>query len=167
MAADVTGDEALLGRFDRISVRSRGGVRAPHKPLLLLLALEQARSGGERWLRFTAASKRLGELLGAFGSPSKKSRPDHPYWRLVNDGVWALPDAQALQARMNKNGDVPLKLLRELDARAGFPDDVHAQLAARPDLVDRIARRLVERNFPEAQRQDVLRAVGLSPRATT
>ena len=161
MATDGTSDEALLARFDRISMHSRGGVRAVHKPLLLLIALAQARSGGERWLRFKTVSQRLGELLDRFGSSTKKSRPDQPYWRLANDGVWELPEAETLKARMNKNGDVPLKLLRELDVRAGFPDDVYESLSSRPDLIDRVVHKLVEKNFPESQRQDVLKAVGL------
>lgn len=162
MATDKSSDEALLARFDRISVYSRGEVRAVHKPLLLLLALAEAKPGGERWLRFNGTSQRLGELIEKFGSASKNTRTDYPYMRLANDGVWELPEADALRAKMNKRGMVPVKVLRDLDAQAGFPKDIHEQLSERPDLVDKVAQRIVERNFPEAKRREVLAVVGVS-----
>lgn len=162
MVADTTTDEQLLERFDRISVFSRGEHRAPHKPLLLLLALENVRVGGGRWLRFNTASKRLGELLAEFGTPAKSTRTDEPYWRLAHDSVWELPELAVLKEQVNKSGDIPIKALREADAQAGFPDDVHEQLTKNPALVARAAQRVVEKNFPEGRRADVLRAFGFT-----
>jgi putative restriction endonuclease len=166
MANNDGSDRALLERFDRISVWSRGEVRAVHKPLLLLIALSRAKSG-ERWLRFNSTSNLLVKLLQEFGPPSKSLRPDLPYWRLVNDGVWELPEDGTLRASMNKRGAVPLRALRELDAHAGFPDDLYAALAGNSSLVDQAAVRIVERSFPEPIRQNVLRAVGLTSGART
>jgi putative restriction endonuclease len=160
MAAEITTEEQLLERFDRISVFSRGAVRAPHKPLLLLLALQNVKANGPRWLRFNEASKRLGELLTEFGTPAKSTRTDDPYRRLANDGVWELPDLAQLKAQMNNAGEITLGALRKLDAQAGFPDAIHQRLTQDPTLVVRVARRIVEKHFPENMRDEVLRAFG-------
>src|SRR5262245_53672563 len=39
------GHESILKRFDRLNVWSRGGQRAPHKPLLVLYALGRLSRG--------------------------------------------------------------------------------------------------------------------------
>lgn len=166
MVNDAFPEEALLSRFERISVFSRGETRAVHKPLLLLVALAQARTGTGRWLRFNTTRTQLDGLIERFGGKAKSTRADAPYWRLVNDGVWELPEAAALDASRNKHGAISPKALRDLDARAGFPDEIYAQIAGRPELIDRIALRIIEKNFPENRRREVLDAVGLPSNPT-
>src|SRR5262245_66063377 len=81
--------DALLQRFDDLTVWRQGDRRAPHKPLLVLYALG-------RWQRgltdvsFREAEKDLKQLLREFGPPRKSDHPEYPFWRLRNDEVWTV-----------------------------------------------------------------------------
>src|SRR5258708_32975858 len=63
--------------------------KAPHKPLLVLLALS-------RWIRFGNSvfpyeeiQEPLGALIQKFGVPTASPpRPEVPFWHLRNDKIW-------------------------------------------------------------------------------
>ena len=62
-----------------------------------------------------------------------------------------------------KRGDIPLvTTLRTHDVRAGFSDQVKAELTGDPLLIPQIAVRLLERHFPESIHPDILAAVSLT-----
>ena len=66
--------ESLEERFDQLNVWRSGDKRAPHKPLLILLALG-AWSRGKRQLPFEECGPKLSELLREFGPASKSLHP--------------------------------------------------------------------------------------------
>jgi putative restriction endonuclease len=76
----------ILERFQELSVWQRGSERAPHKPLLILLALG-ALSRGQRSLSFEQVETKLVELLKEFGPTRKSYHAEYPFWRLQNDGL--------------------------------------------------------------------------------
>lgn len=78
-----------LERVESIRRWSRGGERAPHKPLLLLLALGRLQRGGDDALRFVDIEADLGQLLREFGPPRPTS-PGYPFHHLTNDGLWVV-----------------------------------------------------------------------------
>src|SRR5262245_21989805 len=81
---------AVLSQFDRLSVWKRGGQRAPHKPLLALYALGRWSRGDTADIPFREAAPDLARLLQEFGPPRRSCHPEYPFWRLQNDGVWAV-----------------------------------------------------------------------------
>jgi putative restriction endonuclease len=150
----------LLQRFEAINVWKQGDQRAPHKPLLILYALG-------RWQRgladvtFLEAEPVLTDLLQRFGPRRKSDHPEQPFWRLQNDGVWAVLSPSPLPL---KTGDTIPRVgaLRSPDVRAGFTPEVRASLAADPAIVTRIATAILAEHFPESYHEDLLDAVGLT-----
>jgi putative restriction endonuclease len=153
--------EAILERFARLNVWSRGGQRAPHKPLLVLYALGRWSRGEAADIPFAEVDPVLTELLKEFGPARQSYHPEYPFWRLQNDGVWAIQAADGLKSRKS-NTDPPKTELLKNKVSGGFSADMQAALRADPTLVTDIAIRLLETHFPDSLHADILAAVGLT-----
>jgi putative restriction endonuclease len=70
--------DAVSG-FARLRVWERAGVRAPHKPLLVLYALGRW-ANGEKAVPFAEAAAPLRALLAEFGPPRRSYHPEYPFW---------------------------------------------------------------------------------------
>src|SRR5262245_21219211 len=88
--------DELLERFDKLNVWSRGDQRAPHKPLLVLYALGRWSRGETGDIPFRDVDADLTGLLKEIGPPRQSNHPEYPFWRLQNDGVWAVHAAGPL-----------------------------------------------------------------------
>jgi putative restriction endonuclease len=152
--------ESVLDQFDRLAVWSRGEQRAPHKPLLVLYALGRWARGDQGDVPFGDVNRDLTELLKEFGPPRQSYHPEYPFWRLQNDGVWAVASTAPMPTRQS-NTDPPKSALLASGATGGFSDEVKAALRASPALAGKIAGLLLERHFPETYHSDILQAVGL------
>ena len=151
MMGDKVVDRLLALRQHRLN-----GKRAPHKPLLVLLALGQFAQWGTSSLPWADAEARLGSLLDEFGTSKMKgsSSVAFPYTRLRADGVWEL-------SRDVANDSV--SDLRSAPVEGHFTTEIEAALTASPDLVNEVARSIIEGQFPMSIASDVLSAVGLDP----
>src|SRR3954447_6114073 len=98
--------EAILDRFDRLAVWSRGEQRAPHQPLLVLYALGRWCRGDHADLPFSEVNRDLTALLQEFGPPRQSYHPEYPFWRLRNDGVCSVTSSARLPHRQG-NTDPP------------------------------------------------------------
>lgn len=148
----MTPDE-FLRRLDGLSVWKRGDQRAPHKPLLLLLALGRVARGAARLSGFGSDIEApLDDLLRRFGPPRVRQQPAHPFERLANDGLWEIPGATGRPGR-------PLAEVRKLDG--GFPADLHSLLQRDPELVERAASHILADHFPESLHREIRDRVGL------
>ena len=132
------------------------GKRAPHKPLLVLLALGQLTATGSSTLTWSAVEERLGALLAEFGTldTTGSSSAAYPFTRLRSDGVWQL------------SRDVPNDNVGPLNAEpieGHFTPEIEAELRRSPATLNAVARALVESQFPLTIAPDVLSAVGLDP----
>lgn len=171
-APDSNVEDELLARFGAIRSWGRGKLRAPHKPLLLLIALA-AFQRGQRRLAYEDIRTPLKDLLLLYAPVSAAPRPYYPFWRLTNDAdLWEVERATELRARADGSGNVSERDLIDLDVKAGFPPDVLRIFVERPHLVHRVAHALLEANFPHSIHDDILDAVGFqwevlvtSPRA--
>lgn len=152
--------DPVLDRVDKLNVWSRRGERAPHKPLLLLLALGRL-SRGETSLPFIECEEKLSELLREFGPSRQSLHPEYPFWRLQNDGLWQVSADGPLTSRQS-NTDPTKSALREQRAVGRLPEEIRLKLDASPELVGELARRLLSAHFPETIHQDILDSVGLS-----
>lgn len=162
----MTRDE-ILRAFDRIRVWQQGGHRAPHKPLLILLALGRLVRGENPVVEFSEIEGKLKELLTEFGPSSAPATRHHPFWHLATDRgagdtpIWELKGPPEILKRPPA-ATPNLSELREYHVSGGFPEPLRRALLAEPGLVSEITRRLLDAHFPETLRQDVLDAVGLT-----
>jgi putative restriction endonuclease len=148
----------IIDAFVQLRTGSRDGARLPHKPLLALLALGRWANGDRGPIPFADVEGKLRDLIRAYGPPGA-GNPQEPFWRLRRDGLWDLGGTAHLAAPA---APAPPGL-REL--RAGvtgrFSETVQKALEAEPELVGRIARLLLETNFPESLHADIAADVGL------
>ena len=146
----------VITRLTSLRQHQTDGQRAPHKPLLVLLALGQLTATGSSSLEWSFVEEHLGALLAEFGRPVKSSsnRASYPFTHLPTDGVWEL------------SRDVPFDKLGPLRAQpieGHFPPEIESALLASPETLNTVARTLVEGQFPLTLAPDVLTAVGLDP----
>lgn len=137
-----------------LTVWKRGGQRAPHKPLLILLALAAWQRTGSSELVFRDAEPDLAALLLSFGPPAKHAAPQYPFVHLQSDGFWQLSE------------DIPVSSSFTLSQlRAGvagrFAPDLESALDTDPRLAADIAHLVLAGHFPESLHPDLCDAVGL------
>ncbi|KAB2310671.1 hypothetical protein F8A87_08270 [Betaproteobacteria bacterium SCN2] len=154
----------LLKAFDRIRIWQQGDRRAPHKPLLILLALGRLQRDEPAIVEFAQLDKPLKALIDEFG-PSGSGRNRHlPFWHLATDvdgGIWHLNGPASILQR--PRGATPtLTELRQQHIAGGFSTVLQSAFQREPCLIQEVARRILDAHFPETLHEDILSAVGLS-----
>jgi len=146
-------------RARELNVDRSGGLRKPHKPLLLLYALARLVQHGETSIPYSRIERDLAGLLRSFAPPIKgNARPENPYWHLHSDGVWEIEDAATLE---RNQADFPtMAALR--GSRGRIPDRFRAALESSPTTVARIVQELLDDHFEPSVHADVLSAVGFA-----
>ena len=154
--SNVTLDE-FHQRVTKLKVWRRGGRRAPHKPLLLLLAMGWAVRGRDRLVSFRDVETELVGLLRHFGTP-RSPRPVYPFSHLETE-LWEVPEASSLTR--TSGGDFHIKELRERGITGGLPEPLFRELADNPGRALSEARWILDQHFPASMHQHILEAVGL------
>lgn len=149
-------DGDVVARLTSLRQFQGDGKRAPHKPLLVLLALGHMQSTGSSAMQWSLVEERLGAMLAEFGTPGRQGSTSaaYPFTRLRADGVWQL------------TRDVPddnIGPLRASPIEGHFTPEIEASLQSDPDKVIEAARVIVEQQFPFTIAPDVLAAAGLDP----
>ncbi|MFV8129163.1 phosphorothioated DNA-binding restriction endonuclease [Streptomyces syringium] len=134
---------------------SQNGVRAPHKPLLLLYALGRFQQDADAALRFTSVEGDLARLLEDFG-PNRKTSAAYPFHHLTSDGVWEV----RTDTGSGSPGSVVGKL-RSSGAAGRLAPGLRAALSSEPALLGRLAHLLLDSHFPPSLHPDITAAVGL------
>jgi MoxR-like ATPase len=141
---DVIHDD-LIQRFLNIRVGTLpSGAPAPHKPLLLLVALRRLRHDLPR---ISSADQIAAELEGVLTSalPDVESpSPWEPIWRLEPQ-VWEVADDAGKVIDRSQGGDPPIARLRAHSAVCGLTEQVHEALLDQPEMIPRIEDGLVDR----------------------
>jgi len=88
--------QQLLETIANLRIWKQGDKRAPHKPLLLLIALSRIQQNKQRLVLFSEIEKPLTELLTEFGPQRKSHHPEEPFHRLPKDGIWELANDQGV-----------------------------------------------------------------------
>lgn len=145
----------ILNKFEHLNVNRSGERRAPHKPLLLLLAIANLQRDHE-WNSFAEIEDKLRRLLKQFGPPTKRQQPELPYWHLQSDGLWEL-NKQDLPRQ--KGGFPTLAGLRATDGR--IPAHVAETLKADPDLLRSVIELILDSHFPESLHAEIVDQIGL------
>ena len=150
------GLEDWVERLLALRKHQHNGKRAPHKPLLMLMALGRLAETGSSELPWSDAEERLADLIAEFGPSTHTSRRQsaaYPFTHLRTDGVWKL------------SRDVPMDNVGPLDAApiTGRLESSLERALSRPGQIEQAARLLVDAQFPRTVSPDVLIAVGLDP----
>lgn len=161
---DARGD--LLRRAAALNVHRSGGRRAPHKPLLVLLAVARLQAEGAVEARWDWWSTKLGPLLVEYAPSSAAPSPEYPFRRLVGDGLWQIHGLadygdEAFVAGEQRVRDFRRRFLNDHDPAAGLPPEFESLLRTSPDTVDQLVRLLLHRHFPPTLWEDVLRDTGV------
>ena len=155
----------LKSLIEGITVWKRGAQRAPHKPLLLLYALARSFRNKDRFIPYTEIDEKLKQLLIDFGPARKSYHPEYPFWRLQNDGIWELKDAE--NVRIISSGDPRRGDLIAQNVSGGFIKDIFDLVTAHPETATELATSILEANFPASIHEDILQAVGLDVESKT
>lgn len=156
--------QELIRKISELKVWRSGGERAPHKPLLILLALSRVAAKEPRLAPFNEIEPTLNKLLKEFGPPRKSHHPEYPFWRLQRDGLWEVVSEGPLTRRMS-NTDPTRTELRSKGAEGGFTQEVYDQFRRDPRLSAEAVKMLLDNNFPTSIHHDLLGELGLSLKA--
>lgn len=140
-----------------LRVYEQAGRRAPHKPLLLLLALGRLQRTGSSRMRFDDAEVELLPLLKLYAPPVKaRHQPELPYWHLRSSGLWDVTGAEDLP---QQRGGFPLMgALRGTEG--SLRQDVEAFLKLSPRTVREAITALLDDHFEDSLHDDILAATG-------
>lgn len=149
-------ESSVVDRLTALRQYQGDGKRAPHKPLLVLLALGQLANTGSSSMPWSVVQERLGALLDEFGTSASSgaSSAAYPFTRLRSDGVWEL-------SRDVPNDNVGPLAAAPIDGH--FTSEIERELRRSSESLNAVARALVEAQFPLTLAPDVLTAVGLDP----
>ena len=152
-----TTEQDILDKFKTLNINRSGDRRAPHKPLLVLIALSKLQQG-QTTLLYSDATSALLPLLRSYAPPVKSShQPELPYWHLQGDGIWQVTNADSLP---RQSGNFPrIGALKETEA--GFSQDVINALIQSPKLAGKIVHLLLEQHFPSSIHEDLVAHIGL------
>jgi len=159
-AIPVTVEKDLKHLFSNITVWKKGAQRAPHKPLLTLYALGKNLRREGRLIPFCEIDRDLRKLLEEFGPTRKSYHTEYPFWRLRNDRLWELTNAENVETRKG-NTDAKKSELLKHDVHGGFPEEIYQRLSQDRRLFSDIVSQLLSANFPDSIHEDILQAVGI------
>ncbi len=151
------GDEEILKQLTSVRQFKQSGRRAPHKPLLILLALGRLASTGSSRLEWMDAERELAQLITEFGPPNQGKGAQaaaYPFTRLRSDGFWVLSRDVT---------DDQLSELREAPIHGQLELALERALRENPALLHQAALQVTLAQFPETMAADILQSVGLEP----
>jgi len=153
----------VLNAFENIRRAQTASVYAPHKPLLILLALARVQHGEPRLVEFATIDGPLKQLLGEFGPSSAAKSRHYPFWHLATDGhgaLWNLSGPREILTRAA--GATPsLGELRDHHVKGGFPIGIDEALRHIPGLLQAVASRVLDAYFPTTLHADIAATLGL------
>ncbi len=151
--------EAILQKFDNLNVWRKDGARAPHKPLLVLYAIGELLRGKGRLLPYPVVDDNFGDILAEFGPRRSKQGTLYPFWRLQNDEIWELTNADSV--RLTASCD-PFKTdLIDFNVHGGFLAEIADQMQTDSSLTSEIVNLMLEGQFPYTWHHDILQRVGI------
>jgi putative restriction endonuclease len=156
--------QELLNAAKNLSVFSKNGQRAPHKPLLLLYALARIQQRKTSPISFEKKRKKLGEIILSFGNAHTKATPENPFWYLKNDGNGILWEIKHDTGTLTGAGGSPsISKMINLHTTGDFPSETRSLLEKDPALLNQVGQIVLNAHFPETIHGDICSAVGFNP----
>jgi hypothetical protein len=143
----MTTEQEIVNAVQSLRAHSAGGAAAPHKPIVLLVALGRLRAGNDRLMRFADVRETIDQALVASGRPKNAYQP---FWRLLSSSpvLWEMPSQDRDGVTQTASGDATPSTL--LEARAGFPERT-ARVLRDPEICDKVIALLAAQVPPEAR----------------
>jgi putative restriction endonuclease len=150
--------DELLRKLAELRVDRSRGQRRPHKPLLMLCAIQRLLVARQREAPFVELEAQLRPLLDLYAPPVQGEHdPALPYWHLQSDEVWEIPGAAELERGVS---GFPRK--RALRASLGrIPQRFADALSSDPQLAERAIQVLLDRHFEPSLHDDLRAAIGM------
>jgi putative restriction endonuclease len=147
----------VLEKISNLKTFRNGDRRAPHKPLLLLIAIG-ALTKGKYELSFTEVEESLTPLLKNYAPPMQsRYQPQLPFWHLMSDGLWLVEGAESFP--MQAGGFPRMEALRKSTGK--LSEELIEFIESEPGAVSSIVDIILEEHFPHSVHQDLITAVGL------
>ncbi len=152
-------DQKILDLFGALNTHKKDGKRAPHKPLLVLLALARILRGELQPVAYCDVEADLKRLLQRFGGPANSGlKPHFPFWRLQNDEIWMIPEQD--QIRTTASNDPFITDLKSASAHGQFIPPLQEALANNRILTLQVVFNILNEHFPASRHDDILAAAG-------
>lgn len=151
----------LNQRLRSLNVWKADGVRAPHKPLLLLWAFAECARGRPRMLPFAEADSSLRALLAEFGPARTTHHTEYPFWYLQSDGLWEVEASAAVVRTFREQGYPTKGALLTAGARGGLPAPLYAGLRRDARMLAEATQLLLDAILPASIQEGLLDALGL------
>lgn len=150
----------VLSAFENIRRAQRAGTYAPHKPILILLALARVQQGLPRQVQYADIDLQLKQLLSEFGPSSAPGSRHYPFWHLATDGLWELSGSRDVLNRPAA-ATPNLSELRDQHIAGGFRIEIDEALRSIPGLLEAVGSRVLNQYFPQTLHEDIAASVGL------
>ena len=151
--------DEILEKFEKLKIWKRTGERAPHKPLLVLYAIGKLLRDDDRMVRYSEIDDKLGNLLREFGPGQAHPGTQYPFWRLQNDEIWEVSDADKIG--QTASGDALKSDLVDYKVSGGFHEEIAYKLKNNRRLTSEIIQSLLDAHFPSSFHEDILLSVGI------
>ena len=149
-----------FGKFENLRQAVVNGKRAPHKPLLILLALSKYQSGHGRLIKFNEVENDLKRLLNEYGPTVKKQSAELPFYHLQNDGIWELvANNERDKVKLNELKTANRSFFAKQEIQGGLTIDLFNELDEKN--IQEIASFLLNNHFPESIHQDIVDDISL------
>ena len=153
---------AVPDRFRELTIWKKAGQRAPHKPLMLLIALGNLQNG-VRQFSYEQVEQQLTDLLVKYARPPRKGpyKPEEPFWRLGRkEKIFALTNEE--KCRVHADGGTNKSDLIGNSVSASFDDEILNYFGARPEAIPEVAAEIIYSHFQPSFIEDLFDEVGLS-----
>lgn len=137
--------QAILDLFLNIRLGVLGQDKhAIHKPILLLMVLQDIAEGHLNSFTFHEYDTRLKRALDKYSEPTAFKTRHEPFWRLKNDEIWTLDGPNEII----KHTEPPsLSILSEENISAKMGEKIYNELRSSRELCLQIAELLVDKFF--------------------
>jgi putative restriction endonuclease len=157
--------ESILKSFGDLHRAKWHGEEAPHKPLLVLLALSRWLKSGQENLPFATIEDTLADLIRKFGFLGSSSiDPRLPFWHLTHDRVWRVLTDEGKDLRYSGRRPTRNEPL-EQNATGGFSCEIITDLKASPAIAWELVGCVLAECFQPSSQEPLLRQLGLWLRA--
>lgn len=150
--------EDIIKKFKSLNVWKRGNKVAPHKPLLVLYAIGKFQRGENQLIPYTEIAEKLAELLREFGTGQSNPRPHYPFWRLREDNVWKVTNADLI--KQTSKGDAHITDLKRHRVSGSFHEEISYHLQRDSSLALEISENMLN-HFRSSIHKDISQAVGI------
>jgi putative restriction endonuclease len=146
----------FLKELSNLNTWIRRGIRAPHKPLYLLLLIGRAQASLPRMVSFSDIQSELRDALKIFGPTRKSCHPEYPFWHLAQDksSLCEVVGDSPISVRPNSSNPSSKELIKR-NAFGGLRDCYFKTLQDL-NFASTATHKILDSHFPSLLHSDIL-----------